>query len=67
MKCPYCQEELEQGFIQSGHNILWTKKKHIISTHSQGKDDFIVAKNPFGGVTVSAFCCKECKKIIIEY
>ena len=46
MKCPYCQEELEQGFIQSGHNILWTKKKHIISTHSQGKDDFTVANLP---------------------
>jgi len=25
MKCPYCEKEMEQGFIQSAHEISWKK------------------------------------------
>ena len=26
MKCPYCEKEMEQGFIQSPHEISWKKE-----------------------------------------
>lgn len=67
MKCPYCQNEMENGFIQSGRNILWTEKKHIISTNPKNENDFIIASNPLGGATIKGFCCRKCRKLVIEY
>lgn len=67
MKCPYCQNEMENGFIQSGRNILWVQKKHIISTNAKNENDIIIANNPLGGAVIKGFCCRKCKKIIIEY
>ena len=40
MKCPYCEKEMEQGFIQSPHEK---------------------------GSAVTAFLCRDCQKVIIDY
>ena len=30
MKCPYCQCEMEQGYIQNRDGLAWTKKEHFV-------------------------------------
>ena len=53
MKCPYCGNEMEQGFIQSPQEISWKKGD---------KRPFLVK-----GSAVTAFLCRDCKKVIIDY
>ena len=64
MKCPYCGEEMQQGYIQSRDGVYWTEKKLIIP-----------AVVPLGGgkyvklsqeSTAIAYFCKPCKKVIMN-
>jgi hypothetical protein len=68
MLCPYCNKEMENGYIQSGTIIIWTPKKHKISLlpRNDGRDIHL-AKKPLGGATVYAYRCNDCKRIIINY
>ncbi len=67
MKSPDCLSEMERGFIQSGRCILWTKEKQRLTMKPESREAFILAENMLGGAVVSAFHCKSCRKIVIEY
>lgn len=66
MNCPYCNEEMECGVIQSQHELKWRKHRHIfISQHNM--DVQLSARNIWKGSAVKAYACPDCKKIIIDY
>ena len=66
MICPICNQEMQQGFVQSGTVILWTKKIHKVSLlHKDG--DVLLLKSFLKPSAVPASICKECKKIIMDY
>lgn len=63
MKCPYCNKEMESGFIQCRDGVTWTPKKQLVAALSfLGKGSLHLASN-----TVCAYKCGECKKVIIDY
>ena len=31
MKCPYCNEEMEQGYLQAMRRVAWVKQIHKVS------------------------------------
>ena len=69
MICPYCNNEMELGIIQSRHELAW--KKGLERT--KGKASFYeesVVLSPLSlmnGSAIKASNCKTCKKIIISY
>ena len=66
MRCPFCDGEMEKGFLQSGSMMVWVKKKHYWSLYPKG-DEILVDKNYLTGCAVPAWICKKCKKIMLEY
>lgn len=67
MKCPYCNEEMTPGYIQSRDGVYWNNKERKVA-----------ALPPINGIKLStngnlftssakAFNCPKCKKIIIDY
>ncbi len=69
-KCPYCSNELDLGYIQCRDNIAWIKKKQPIAALSSFSNSSIILASGggvFSGVAVKAYCCPQCKKIIIDY
>ena len=66
MKCPYCNKDMEKGYIKSGQRVLWSRDKEIgMAT----EDDIKLYKNSFvnmmfNGNTADSFYCPECKIII---
>ncbi len=66
MKCPYCEKEMETGFLGTGgNNLIWDTKTHsLIWTPS--KQGFTLAYRPTGAY-VEAFHCKDCKTILCQY
>ena len=68
MKCPYCGEEMEQGVIQSPHEIGWKNKKSYFGTAKFHKGSIVLSKlSMFEGSATTAYCCRKCEKIIIDY
>ena len=69
MKCPYCEKEMEQGFIQCRDGVTWTPKKQPIAALSVlGKGSMpLINGAAENSRTVYAYRCDMCKKVIIDY
>lgn len=74
MICPFCNGEMESGFIQSRDSISWTKKPCAVAALSfLSKSALVLSSSldsggsPFSGGAVIAHKCANCKKIIIDY
>ncbi len=65
MKCPYCNQEMENGFVQSARDIFWGGKKHKLFFKPSNDNEFIIADG-WNGCVISAYCCRDCEKIIIN-
>lgn len=68
MKCPYCGNEMTDGFVQSGHGIFFTTKKHSDWLWpNRSKGEFFLNSNNWTAPTCVARHCSNCKKVIINY
>ncbi len=67
MKCPYCENEMDKGKVESnGRMLLFSNRKHHFSLEP-GKGEILLDKTMFNDTRIDAFKCGRCKKIIIEY
>lgn len=77
MKCPYCGKEMEKGELRNrGFNYFLPEgeKPLLLLSNFQKKlekrNAIMLAPYPYGGggeEYPAAYCCRECKKIILEY
>lgn len=61
MTCPYCNNEMEKGYIQSRDGLGWSPNKRLIAALSGA-----LSEQELGKIAV-AYRCKACKKIVIDY
>ena len=66
MTCPYCETEMEQGFIQGIRGVIWSKYKKRLFLIAED-DDIDIATGFWFGSYAAACHCRKCKKIIIDY
>lgn len=66
MKCPFCNQEMEVGFLESSHKFYFTSKAHYILTLPHLRDGDVELSGSFFP-RHEAFICRSCKKIIIDY
>lgn len=66
MKCPYCDEEMEQGYLQAMRRIAWVKQIHKVSLLPK-QGEVLLENNTFGDAVFSAHICKKCKKVLFDY
>ena len=70
MKCPYCCEEMEKGYIKSSQFIHWGTENEL----GLGPDDITLSPNGlkegvkafFKGHFVEAHRCSRCNKLIVS-
>ncbi|WP_458406994.1 PF20097 family protein [Anaerotignum sp.] len=68
MKCPYCQKEMEKGFIQCRDGVTWTPKKQLVAAFSSlGRGSVSLENGAGNDRTVYAHHCEDCKKVIVDY
>lgn len=70
MKCPYCQNEMETGLIQSPQEISWIKgeKRHLFAKSDFYGDAVVLSEFSFlKGSAAVAGLCRRCKKVILDY
>ena len=68
MKCPYCEKEMELGYIQSPNGVVWTPKKHLIESFAVLDGNGISLANgaAINAGTVYAYKCSKCQKVVID-
>ena len=69
MKCPYCDHEMEQGLIQSPHELSWKKgtKRPLLGRAFLHEGSIILSQlSFFKGSAVTAWLCRDCGKIVID-
>ena len=70
MKCPYCNNEMQKGYVQCRDGVTWTPKKQLVASLASlsagairiGKDSGLSPNS-----VAEAYHCEACKKVIIEY
>ena len=66
MKCPRCQGEMEEGFLQGRQRVGWVKKMHKLSLLPK-RGEVLLENNAVRDFLLSARICKGCKLILVDY
>jgi hypothetical protein len=68
MKCPYCSEDMIQGYIYGDRYALkWSSQKLILGTWVQNGIKLGNSGDIISRPCVEAYSCEFCKKMIISY
>ena len=70
MKCPYCNKEMESGYVQCRDGLHWTPKKQKVAALSGMGKGAVLIGNEEGlvpNITAVAYHCEECKFVLIPY
>ena len=69
MNCPFCAGEMEEGYVMSGQNLLWSPyaPAKVPLRFWKKEGEFALDINPFGGAKLKGFRCAACRKIIVDY
>ena len=70
MNCPFCNNEMIKGLIQSPQEISWLKgeKRKMFGRAEFHKDSVVLSELSFmKGSACIAYNCQNCKKIVIDY
>ncbi len=67
MKCPFCNTEMINGYLNCG-NAIWSERKHKISTLPDSKEKYALKLDVplFSPNHIESECCPGCKRIIIN-
>ena len=66
MKCPYCKEEMELGYIKSSQRMHWGKEQTLGFLPNDIKLTKGFWEGFFHGYFVDAHHCRHCGKIVIS-
>lgn len=70
MICPYCNREMEKGFVQCRDGLHWTPKKQKVAALSgMGKGAVQIGSEEglVPNTSAVAYHCEECKFVLIPY
>ncbi len=68
MICPYCQGEMDNGYIQCRDGVYWTPEKSLVAAFSFAKRGAIRLSSQSGVFSseAAAYLCRNCKKVIVD-
>ena len=69
MTCPYCNNVMEEGIIQSSQELSWKKgiKRPMFGRACFHEDSIVLSKlSIMKGSAVKALLCRKCMKVIID-
>ncbi len=66
MKCPFCEKEMVEGYVQAARKVFFSESLSEIFIWA-GPDDIVLTNHNLTNPRCLAYNCPDCKKIIIEY
>ena len=66
MICPYCNVNMEKGYLLSAHPAFWSERKKKLFFHPDDEGDIAVTKGIWNGSFADAWVCRKCGKMIVD-
>lgn len=70
MKCPFCNNEMQEGFVQCRDGVYWTlKKQKVPALTFLANDAIAIGGNDrlMPNSMAIAYHCETCKNVMISY
>ena len=68
MNCPNCGKEMAQGHLAAaGQKILWTQRSSRLTAREKSGEEVIQAGDFWGNLHNTAYLCRDCRKVVIDY
>lgn len=64
--CPYCGNEMQRGYLQSGKPIIWAKDEKALTFQVSGDNEYTVSHGLLEGCYAETYFCKNCDIFILE-
>ena len=64
-KCPVCDDELAEGFLQAGSGMCFVKEPRLVRM-GYGEGEFLLPSSVLKGTCLPARYCKQCESITIS-
>ena len=67
MNCPKCKKEMERGCLNTGgYRLLWSRDRNRMSNWPM-EDDVVLHKHLRVRSQTTAWLCRDCQTILVEY
>lgn len=67
MKCPYCDGEMERGFLQGPRGVFWSAKgRNFIFFPHRTKGDVVIAGALECSSGENSYLCRKCSMLITD-
>ena len=66
MKCPYCQQQMQEGFLSSRSPVFWSEEVSGLPLPAR-KGDLLLGGKLGLVVRPRAYLCRSCKTVITQY
>ena len=67
MLCPWCNREMEEGFLQSARPIVFTLKARTMALMPQTEGEVKLTKQFWTMPAAPAWHCARCRRVVAEY
>ncbi|HPR39435.1 MAG TPA: PF20097 family protein [Oscillospiraceae bacterium] len=68
MKCPNCDKEIEEEFLQAnGSSLIWSKNTHSAAMLANPQKGEVQVAHSLLEVSILAFRCDSCRIIAAKY
>ncbi|MBR3693627.1 MAG: hypothetical protein IKL88_03775 [Erysipelotrichales bacterium] len=67
MKCPFCDTQMLQGYLNCSM-MIWSERKHKISLLPDSEEKYALKlEQPMlSPHHIESYCCPKCKRLIID-
>ena len=67
MKCPWCEKEMTEGFINSSRNVIFSEKPNEALFFLNDKENIGLTQHNWTRPSAKAYHCESCKKVVVDY
>lgn len=67
MICPWCNQEMEKGFLQSSRAVIFGPEIRESALWPPKKGEVKLTKGFWSMPSAAAWHCSKCKRVVVEY
>ena len=67
MKCPWCNKEMTEGYINSARQVVFSKDANEDFFYIASKENITLTQHNWTRPSSKAYHCENCKKVVVDY
>ena len=67
MKCPWCENIMTEGYINSARQVVFSERQNEDFFYFGSKEAVKLTQHNWTRPCAKAYHCKNCKKVVVDY